>query len=119
MDFALNNDIIAASDLIVTYYMSSPTGEALGARKKAIWYKSKKSARSNMYDKIPGLVVYGYAELEKRVHQLLYEVNEKEYDDYLERYIKGNVETALDGLAITRFRQLLKGYERESQANTN
>lgn len=104
----LNNIIIAISDLVVTHAMSSPTAEALGVRKKAIWYKSKNSGPRRLYDGIPGLVVYGYAELEKRVKSLLCEVNDEGYDAYLDKYVKGGVEASLDGLAVTKFRQLLK-----------
>ncbi len=103
-----NNIIIAVSDLVVTHTMSSPTADALGARKKAIWYKSKNSGPRRLFDAIPGLVVCGYAELEKKVRNLLYEVSDEKYDDYLDRYVKGNVDASLDGLAVTKFRQLLK-----------
>lgn len=99
--------VMALSDLVVTHCMSSPTAEALGARKKAIWYESGDVHRGVMYDKIPGLIAHGYKELEERIEELLYEISDEEYNEYLDKYIKGKVESHLDGLALTRFRQLL------------
>lgn len=99
--------IMAFSDLVVTHCMSSPTAEALGARKKAIWYESSDKYRGVMYDKIPGLIAHGYKELEQRIENLLYKISEEEYNEYLDKFIKGKVESHLDGLALTRFRQLL------------
>jgi len=119
LDFTYNNSIIAFSDLVITHTMSSPTGEALGARKKAIWYKSKKPSYKVLYDDIPGLIVYGYEALEKRIKTLLYDTTDEDYDAYLGKYIKGSVETLLDGQAITKFRKLLKDYGNRQQAETN
>jgi len=99
--------IMAHSDLVVTHCMSSPTVEALGARKKAIWYESGNKHCGIMYDRIPGLVVHGYEALEKRIDELLYKMTEEEYGRYLDEEIKGKVESYLDGKALTRFRQLL------------
>ncbi len=107
LDFRFNNTFIAASDLVITHCLSSPTAEALGARKKAIWYESGDKHRGMMYDRIPGLCAHGFDELITRVDELLYKTTDKEYDEYLDRYIRGKVESHLDGLALTRFRQLL------------
>jgi len=100
--------VMAASDLVITHCYSSSTVEALGARKKAIWYESGNKHRGTIYDNIPGLVIHGYANLKERIDSLLYKVNDEEYNNYLDQCIKGKVESSLDGLALTRFRQLLK-----------
>ncbi|MBI2339361.1 MAG: hypothetical protein HYU99_03190 [Deltaproteobacteria bacterium] len=100
--------MMAVSDLVVTHCMSSPTAEALGAGKKAIWYESGDKHRgNNVYDKIPGLVSHGYAAMRENVHRLLYGVTDEEYSEYLDRHVKGKVEPYLDGLAFTRFRRFL------------
>lgn len=99
--------IMAMSDVVVTHCMSSTTAEALGARKKAFWYEAGEKHRGLLYDSLPELVVHGYAGLEERIDQLLYRISDKEYDDYLDRYIRGAVESHVDGRALTRFRALL------------
>jgi len=101
--------IIAASDLVVTHCLSSPTFEALGARRKAIWYESDDKHRGVLYDSIPGLIAHGYEELKERVQRLLWEVSENDYAAYLDEHIKDRVESYLDGHALTRFRRLLAG----------
>ncbi|MBU4286785.1 MAG: hypothetical protein KKI12_01265 [Proteobacteria bacterium] len=99
--------IMAISDLVITHCMSSPTVEALGARKKAFWYESGDKHRGLAYDKIPQLVIHGYHDLKKRIEYLLYEINDDEYDEYLNKNIKSKIEYQLDGLALTRFRKLI------------
>lgn len=101
--------IMAVSDLVITFCMSSPTAEALGARKRAIWYESGNKHRGLLYDQIPGLIVHGYNDLEEGVDYLLHKVTDEEYNRYLEQNIKGKVESYLDGKALTRFRNLLVG----------
>ena len=102
------SSIIAVSDVVITHCLSSPTVEALGARKKAFWYESANKHVGVMYDKIPGLVVHGYGNLKNRLNELLYDTTDEKYSEYLDHYIKGKVESHLDGLALTRFRNLLK-----------
>lgn len=99
--------IMAVSDVVVTHCMSSTTAEALGARKKAIWYESGTKHKGLLYDHIPGLVTHGYQELEERLDFLLNNTSNDCYDDYLNHYIKGKVESHLDGKALTRFRDML------------
>lgn len=101
--------VIAAGDLVVTHCLSSPTFEALGARKKAIWYESGDKHHGVLYDSIPGLIAHGYEELKEHVRHLLWEVSEDEYAAYLDEHIKNRVESFLDGRALSRFRRLLCG----------
>jgi polysaccharide biosynthesis PFTS motif protein len=100
--------IIGMSDLVVTHCMSSPTAEALGARKKAVWYESGQKHQGVMYGQIPGLIAHGYEELRERVDYLLYQITDREYEEYLDQYVRGRIESHLDGLALTRFRKLLQ-----------
>jgi polysaccharide biosynthesis PFTS motif protein len=107
LSFEFNSLAIAVSDLVITHCMSSPTVESLGARKKAIWYEHGNKREGIHYDQIDGLVIHGYANLEKRVNEILYTIPDEDYEDYLDTKIKGKVEARLDGKALTRFRNLL------------
>ncbi|MFH1776597.1 MAG: hypothetical protein ABH952_03445 [Candidatus Omnitrophota bacterium] len=108
VNFDKNNAIIAVSDLVVTHCMSSPTIEALGAGKKSFWYEPGDKHRGIAYDSIPGLLVHGYDALKSRVDYLLDDISDSQYKEYLDKYIKNRIEANLDGLALTRLRDLLK-----------
>lgn len=99
-------EVIALSDLVITHAYSSPTAEALGVGKKAFWYQSK-GRQPFLYHAIPGLVVYGYEALKERIDELLYATDNQRHQKYLERHIKGSFDPFVDGLGLTRFRQLL------------
>ena len=99
--------IIKVSDLTVTHAFSSSTIEALGARKKAIFYDPANRFRGYYYDDIPNLVAHGYEELKCLTSELLHEVNDREYGEYLNREVLNKVEDYLDGRGLTRFRSLL------------
>lgn len=101
------SEVAAMSDLVLSFPFTSPTLEAIAARKKAIWYDSCGKYRWTYFDRIPGLVCHNYEELSKRVNQLLFLTSEEEYDRYLDVEVKGKVESYLDGKAITRFRRCL------------
>lgn len=101
------SEVIAFSDLVISFPFTSPTFEALSARKKAIYYDVSNKFETTFFDKIPGMVCHNYSELIKRVDELLYKTNELEYDQYLDKFVKGRVEPYLDSNAITRFRNLL------------
>jgi len=101
------SEIIAMSDLTITYAFSSPTVEALCARKKAIFFDHDNRWRGYYYDKIPNLVAHNYDELKKLIHYWLYEVADKDFEDFLNTYVKDEIDPYLDGKAITRFRRLL------------
>jgi hypothetical protein len=101
--------VIAGSDLTVTFSYSSVSAEALGARRRAIWYEPGQRWRGALYDRAPGLVTHGYDELVKRARELCYHTDDTRWDRYLETEVKGLVEDHLDGRAATRFRSLLAG----------
>ncbi len=102
-----SSGIMAFSDVSISFPFTSTTFEALSARKKAVWYDATDKFRDTYYDSIPGLVLHNYEELLIRVKALLFEISEDEYANYLELYVKGKVESYLDGKAITRFRNIL------------
>ncbi|MDO8527695.1 MAG: hypothetical protein Q7T03_08420 [Deltaproteobacteria bacterium] len=101
-------DVIAASDLTITFCFSSPSAEALGAKKRAIWYESGKRWQNSPYAEIPLLVAHGYPQMKDRLEQLLFKMSAEDYEKYLEEKIKGRVEDFLDGKGLSRFRKLLK-----------
>lgn len=101
------SEIIAMSDLTITYAVSSSTVEALCARKKAIFFDPCNRWRGCYYDKIPNFMAHSYEELKYLIQKLLYETSEEEYRDFLNTYVKGEMDPYLDGKAITRFRELL------------
>ncbi len=98
---------IAASDLVISFPFTSASVEALGARKKAVYYDAPDKFRGSFYDRIPGLVCHSYKELFNRVDELLFKVDKEEYDAYLDETVKGKIGPYLDGKALTRFRELL------------
>ena len=101
-------EIMAASDLVITHCFSSPTIEALGARRRALWYEPGEKFRGTYYDRIPGLVAHGYQELSDRSRELT-AASEEEHGRWLDRHVKGALEAHLDGLALTRLRRALGG----------
>ena len=98
---------IAVSELIISFPFTSATVEALGARKKALYYDAADKFRGSFYDKVPGLVCHTYKDLLERVGELLFATDREKYGLYLEKSIKANIEPYLDARALTRFRELL------------
>jgi polysaccharide biosynthesis PFTS motif protein len=100
-------EAIAYSDLVVSACFTSTTIEALGAGKKAIFFDGAENLRDYYYDKFPKMVAHGYSELKDFVNYWLYKVKEGEFKDYLEEHVKSEIDPYVDGMAITRFRELL------------
>jgi hypothetical protein len=99
--------IVAAADLTVTFCYSSPTAEALGARRRALWYEPFARWRGTLYDRDPRLVAHGHDELVRAVRWALDEASAADYDRFLDGTVRGLVETFLDARGLTRFRALL------------
>ena len=99
--------MIKVSDLVISECFTSPTVEALGARRKSIYFDASGKFRNSYYDKSPNLVAHNYNELKKIVNFWLYQITDKEFDGYLDTYIKKELNIFADGKAITRFRELL------------
>lgn len=112
------SSVIAASDLTVTFCFSSPTAEALGARKRAIWYEPAARWRRVLYGCDPLLTAHGYGELTSLVRKLLYEMSDAQYEAYLDQRVKGLVEDFLDGKGLSRFRDLLAAGTKPPQPQT-
>lgn len=102
-----SSEIIACSDLTISFPFTSTTFEAISAGERAVWYDASDKFKGSFYDSIPGLVCHSYGELLKRVKKLLFETSREEYAEHINKYIRGKVESYVDGKAITRFRGLL------------
>ncbi len=100
-------EIIALSDLTISFPFTSATYEALAARQKAIWFDVNNKFRGTFFDRVPGLVCHTYQELQERVETLLFHTKPSEYDHYLETHIKTEIEPFLDGKALDRFHHTL------------
>lgn len=100
-------EVVAASDLMVSACFTSPTIEALGARKKGIFFDATDRFSGCYYDRFPRLVAHNYSELRSMVNYWLYEVTPDQFDEYLDTYVKGELDAQVDGRAISRFRSLL------------
>lgn len=101
------NQVIDISNLVISACFTSTTPEALGARKKAIFFDATSRFKGLYYDAFPKMVAHGFDELDNFVNYWLYEVNDAQFEEYLDNYIKGELDWHADGKAITRFRELL------------
>lgn len=97
----------AVCDLNISACFTSTLNESLGYRKKAIYFDAVNNFRGCYYDCFPNLVAHTYDELIKLVDYWLYEVTDKEFSDYIDKYIKAEIDPYADGKATTRFRELL------------
>ena len=104
---ASSSEAIAFSDLVISFPFTSPTFEALSARRKALYYDASNKFRGTFYDKVPRLVCHSYDELLSRTKELLFEVTDVEYNKYLDEFVKEKVEPYLDSDGLTRFKRLL------------
>ena len=64
-------DIISLSNVVVTNSFSSPTADALMSQVPAFWYQAKTDVSFSVYNKVPGLVVNGYEDLNTMVKEML------------------------------------------------
>lgn len=97
----------ALSDLVVSFPFTSTTIESLGAGRAAIYYAPNQKYWGAFFDRIADLVAHNEEDLSRLVSKLLYDTTPSQYGRYLETHIRGQVEPYLDGLALTRFRDLL------------
>jgi polysaccharide biosynthesis PFTS motif protein len=102
-------EAIAASDLVISACFTSPTIEGLGARQKGIFYDATGAFRGCYYDGFPNLVAHDYDELKRLIGFWLDSVTPAEFDPFLEKYVRGELDANVDGKGITRFRDLLIG----------
>jgi hypothetical protein len=56
-------DLISIADLVVTAPFSSPTGDAISCGVPAIWFEPEARPRKYLFERLPGFVAMGKAEL--------------------------------------------------------
>lgn len=100
------SEIIAVSDITISHAFTSPTIDAICARKKAFFHDPKNRFRGYYYDRIPALVSHNFDELKGNIETLL-ATSDDDYDKYLNDHILHNVEDYLDGKALSRFQELV------------
>lgn len=107
-------EVIAASDVVISVAYTSPTAEALGARKKAIYYDvaGHDIGDKYYYNRFPNFVAHNYEDLKKLTNYWLNEVTDREFEEFLNTYVKDEIDPYLDGKALTRMRKLLMEHER-------
>ena len=74
-----------------------------------IYYDATGKFRNLYFDRSPLFVAHDIDELSDLVQYWLCECSEQEFHTFLKTYIKGELESYLDGKAITRFRERICG----------
>jgi polysaccharide biosynthesis PFTS motif protein len=99
-------DIISLSDVVFTNCFSSPTADALMANVPAFWYQSKTDISFSPYNKIAGLVINGFENLNTCVNKMLksdYDLNFLKNPEFI--YLVGDSSKK----ALTLLREGLSG----------
>jgi polysaccharide biosynthesis PFTS motif protein len=99
------SETIAASDLVISSCFTSTTIEALGARKRAIYFDATDKFRDYYYDKFPNLVAHSYENLQEMVNYWLFKISDDDFNKYLNDYVKNELDAYVDGKALSRFRE--------------
>ncbi len=98
--------MISWADVIVTHAISSTTIEAIGMRKRGVFYDPSRKYLNTHYDKVPKFILNSKAALWERLDELL-NMGHDEYEKYLNENCKDVIDPYLDGKALARFRDLL------------
>lgn len=101
-------DVIAASDMVISACFTSTHAEALGSKTRSIYYDVKGDyiGENYYFNKFPYTVAHNYNELKALVKKWIYEVEDVEFESYLERYVKGEIDEYLDQRAIDRIQNI-------------
>ncbi len=102
-------EVVAASDLTISVSYISTTAEALGARKRAFYYDpgGRDIGKGFYYNNFPNFVAHNYEELKKLTNYWLFEQNDKDFDNFLNKYVKNEMDPYLDAKGFSRLRRLL------------
>jgi polysaccharide biosynthesis PFTS motif protein len=98
--------MISQADLVITHAISSTTIEAIGAKKKAVFYDPAGRFRDTYYDQVPEFILHEKETLWKRLDYLL-NLDQLTYGQYLDEHYKNIVDPFLDGKGMSRLRELL------------
>ncbi|MFH2106789.1 MAG: polysaccharide biosynthesis PFTS motif protein [Candidatus Micrarchaeota archaeon] len=109
-DLGSSAEVIAKSDFVIGAVYTSPVVEALGTHKKAIYYdvSGYDAGKKGIYfSDIPDLVAHSYGEMKELMAHWMKKTDEKKFDGFLNKYVKGEMDEYLDQKAINRFRKML------------
>lgn len=75
--------------------------------KKAIYYDvtGKHIGDNYYYNRFPNLVAHNYEELKRLINYWLYEITDQEFNNFLNRYVKDELDPYLDSKAISRLQK--------------
>ncbi len=97
---------IAEADLTISLAFTSTTVEALGARRRALYFDPKGRYRHSYYERFPNLVAHDRDELAWLCRYWL-DMPDADFQKYLDYYITPEFGGRLDAGAIARFRAAL------------
>lgn len=102
-------EVVAVSNLVISAAYTSTTAEALGARKRAIYYDvaGHDIGDKYYYNRFPNFVAHNYGALKRLVEYWLYEATDDDFTNLLDKYVKDEIDPYLDGMALSRMRKLL------------
>ena len=98
--------VIAEADLTVSIAYSSTTVDALGARRRAIYFDPGGKFRHSYYDRFPNLVAHDRKALAQLCEHWL-QMPEAEFQKYLDDYLAPEFGGHMDASAMERFRSAL------------
>lgn len=98
--------VIFESDLTVSMAYTSTTVEALGARRRAIYYDPCGKFRESYYEQFPNLVAHDREELARLCTHWV-TMTEADFQKYLDEHVAPEFGGHLDAGAIDRFRSAL------------
>lgn len=103
-DCIFSSDVIAVSDLVISAAYTSTNAEALAAKTRCIYYDiSGTDIGDNFYfNRFPNTVAHNYSELKELVQYWLNVSTEEDFDLFLKKYVKNEIDPYLDMKAIDR-----------------
>ncbi|MBU1165646.1 polysaccharide biosynthesis PFTS motif protein [Candidatus Micrarchaeota archaeon] len=104
-------EVIAVSNLVISAPFTSTSIEALGCKKRAIFYDpASRYTDKRLYyqDKFPNFVASGYDHMKELVKFWLYQTDDAALEKYLKDHIKQEFDPYLDGRGLSRLRKILK-----------
>lgn len=100
------SELMALSDLVVSFPFTSTSFEALAAGRKALWFDATNKFRGTFFDAVPGLVCHDAPALKARCAELL-ACGDASWKAFIAERVRGTIEPYCDGRALTRWRELL------------
>ncbi|MCK9580477.1 MAG: hypothetical protein M0Q92_08505 [Methanoregula sp.] len=98
------SEVIALSDLVISVAYTSTTAEALASGITAIYYDvaGKDIGKNYYFNQFPNLVAHDYSQLKNLINYWLNTVKTKEFESFLDNWVKDEIDPYLDAKAIDR-----------------